>query len=448
MRVRFWGTRGSIATPGPSTNRFGGNTSCIEIVTDSGSRLILDCGTGARLLGHDLMTRFPEPTQASILLTHTHWDHIQGFPFFAPLFRPGNQITVHAPSGGGRSLADTLAGQMEFGYFPVELSQLPARMTYEDINEGAYEIGGARVIAQYLNHPAMTLAYRIEADGASVVYACDHEMYAPSLWISGGQPGIDSIVHANDRRHAQFLKGADLVIHDAQYTPAEYSTKRNWGHSTYEYAVGVSFAAGAKRLALTHHDPSHDDATIVQLERDARRLAATYAPTLRVFAAYEGCEVSLRAHEERDEKSVSIPAASVKVTSGSSAHQRVLIIDDDPALRALAKVALNGAGYRVLEAGGGSEGIRMAQELLPDLILVDLLMPAPGGLDVLRALRDHQGTAEIPVIILTVHTDECNTLAGFDAGASDYLAKPFTIPQLTARVRSCLARAGAVTKQS
>ena len=153
MQVRFWGTRGSIATPGPGTLHFGGNTSCVEVTTSGGACFILDCGTGARALGAALMARGAKPLTATILLSHTHWDHIQGFPFFAPLFVPGNRITVCGPEGSGRSLREVLSGQMEFTYFPVEIAQLPATITFQELGEGTHEIGGARVVAEYLNHP-------------------------------------------------------------------------------------------------------------------------------------------------------------------------------------------------------------------------------------------------------------------------------------------------------
>src|ERR1700761_5634273 len=170
MHLRFWGTRGSIATPVASTTIFGGNTSCVEVVTNSGARFILDCGTGARPLGLHLMAHASKPLSATILLSHTHWDHIQGFPFFAPLFVPGSEITVCAQQGASSSLQRVLAGQMEYTYFPVELGQLGARIEYRDLTEGVYEIGEARIRTQFLNHPAIALGYRIEADGASIVY--------------------------------------------------------------------------------------------------------------------------------------------------------------------------------------------------------------------------------------------------------------------------------------
>src|SRR3954462_11400779 len=142
MRARFWGTRGSIATPGPGTTRFGGNTSCVELRTDAGALIVLDFGTGARLLGAELMRTAPRPITGSILIGHTHWDHIQGFPFFVPMFLPGNQFAVYAPKGSQRSLDEVLAGQMEFTYFPVELGQLPAGITFHEMTEGPHVIAG------------------------------------------------------------------------------------------------------------------------------------------------------------------------------------------------------------------------------------------------------------------------------------------------------------------
>ena len=276
MKVRFWGTRGSIATPGPDTVRFGGNTSCVEVTTNSGACVILDCGTGARQLGSALMARKP-PVSATILLSHTHWDHIQGFPFFAPLFVPGNRITVCGPEGSAKSLRDVLSGQMEFTYFPVEIDQLPASIVFRELGEGVHEFEGVRVIAQFLHHPTMTLGYRIEADGAALVYLCDHEPFSETLWHD--HPAVkhgDSIVHHGDRRHARFMAGADLVIHDAQYTLAEYPNKRTWGHSPAELAVDFALAAGVKRLALFHHDPLRDDAALDQLVRTCQWTITQY----------------------------------------------------------------------------------------------------------------------------------------------------------------------------
>jgi phosphoribosyl 1,2-cyclic phosphodiesterase len=315
MRVRFWGTRGSIATPGPSTVRFGGNTLCVELITNNGERLIFDCGTGARPLGMDLNHSVPRPLRATILLSHTHWDHIQGFPFFAPLFVPGNEFTICAPEGVGSSLANVLSGQMEFTYFPVKLDQLPAKISFRDLSEGQHNINGIGVKAQYLNHPATCLGYRIETDGVVVVYLTDHEPFSETLWRSDAPPGmLDSILHAGDRRHAEFMRGADLVIHDSQYTAQEYETKKNWGHSTHEYAVKLAAAAGVRHLALIHHDPLHDDAKVLEIEQQAIALAEKTPTRPHVFCAYEGCDVMVHPLRCRSARGVGKAAkAAVRV---------------------------------------------------------------------------------------------------------------------------------------
>ncbi len=294
MLARFWGTRGSIASPGPGTVQFGGNTSCVELTTPSGNVLVLDCGTGARSLGNRLLQRASGPVSATILLTHTHWDHIQGFPFFAPLFQAGNHFQVYGPEGAHLSLRDVLAGQMEHHYFPVELDQLAARITYQDLREGVHEIDGLVVRAQKMNHPSPTLGYRIEAEGRAICYLCDHEPYFEGIWRDGAPARMmESIFDPGDYRHAEFMQGVDVVIHEAQYTPQEYPSKRHWGHSTYEYVVQMAALAEVGRLYLTHHDPSHDDECIAQVERAARDLARSLGSPMEVRCAYEGCEITL-----------------------------------------------------------------------------------------------------------------------------------------------------------
>ncbi len=438
MQVRFWGTRGSIATPGAGTNKFGGNTSCVELRTSAGDLLILDCGTGARPLGAELMASSPKPLRGSILIGHTHWDHIQGFPFFAPVFAPGNAFAVYAPKDSRGSLHDVLAGQMEFTYFPVELGQLPAAITYHELSEGAHNIGGVKVLAQYLHHPSITLGYRIEADDTAIVYLADHEPFSETLWRTGAEPGrIDSILHHGDRRHAKFMTDADLVIHDAQYTPEEYPSKKNLGHSTYEYAVELASAAGVRRLALTHHDPSHDDAFVAEIERQAQKVATRHGSRVAVFCAHEGYDVGVQPQGVRQPL---ILEMAPPLLAGAPSSARILVVDDDPDMRFLARKALLQDGHVVFEAANGLEGVRMVGELNPDLVLLDVEMPELDGIGVLKALRSQPQTARLPVLLFTVLGDESHTRIGFDVGATDYLTKPFSMPQLAARVRACLAR--------
>jgi CheY-like chemotaxis protein len=436
LLVRFWGTRGSIATPGAATNRFGGNTSCVEIVTSAGKRLVIDCGTGARPLGMQWMAHAPKPITASILLSHTHWDHIQGFPFFAPLFVPGNRITVCGPQGANQSLPEVLSGQMEYTYFPVELGQLGAGIEYRDLTEGTHDIDGVRVTTQFLNHPAITLGYRIEADGVSVLYLCDHEPFWEGLWRSDAEAGqLDSILHDGDRRHAAFMQNADVVIHDAQYTPEEYPSKKNWGHSTYTYAVKIAAAAKVKRLFLTHHDPTHSDEFLGDLEAKARQLAAELQSSMQVTCAWEGFEDNF----EKSPVHAELVNEVVSTDNLFGRSLRILIVDDDEDLRILASRALTRSGHQVLEAMSGTDALKFIEEQPPDLVLLDLFMPEPDGFAVLRKLRANEKTRTLPVVVLTAAGDEESARKSFDVGATDFLSKPFTPPQLDARVRSCFA---------
>ncbi|MEO7391952.1 MAG: response regulator [Ramlibacter sp.] len=408
----------------------------MEITTNAGELLVMDCGTGAHPLAASLMADAKEPINANILLGHTHWDHIQGFPFFSPAFVQGNTVAIYGPEGSHGSLHKVLAGQMEFTYFPVELNQLPAAITYHDLTEGIHTIGNVRVAAQFLNHPAMTLGYRIEADGAVVVYLVDHEPFSSALWRAGEEPGrIESILHDGDRRHANFMADADLVIHDAQYTPEEYELKKTWGHASYDYAVEIASAAGVRRLALTHHDPSHDDRFVADIEGRARALALKVGKGLDVFCAYEGCEMNI---EPRAEPT---PFVTPDASQPSVAQRSfdILVVDDDLDTLALIVRALE-ADYTVTQASSGAQALLLIGESVPDMILVDYMMTGMDGVTLVKTLRARPETEHLPVLMLTGLADEASTRAGFDAGVTDYVTKPFSIPQLTARVHACLAR--------
>jgi CheY-like chemotaxis protein len=284
----------------------------------------------------------------------------------------------------------------------------------------------------------MTLGYRVEADGAAVVYLCDHEPFSETLWHEHpASSHAESIVHAGDRRHARFMAGAGLVIHDAQYTPEESLSKKNWGHSTYEYAVGLAAAAGVRQLALTHHDPTHDDAFVEAIEQRARGYAEQLGYAVQVCCAYEGLELAVEPHSVRQ---LAGPPLAPQAARDALRGSRILVVDDDPDLRALVHKALSQDGHLVSEASTGREALALIDAQAPDLLVLDLLMPTQGGLEVLTVLRSRSATAALPVLVLTAQDDEVNTRAGFELGASDYLTKPFSLPQLAARVRACLSR--------
>ena len=325
MQVRFWGTRGSIPTPGPATVRYGGNTSCVEVRTPGGALLVLDAGTGLRALGDALMSEGARARRGHLLIGHTHWDHIQGFPFFRPISEPGSVWDVYAPRGFGASLRDTLAGQMQYTYFPVGLDELGATIRYHDLVEGGFAIDDVRVTARYLNHPALTLGYRLETGGISVVYSTDHECHLNSAALPG--PPLSRVLrpaHTGDRRHLDFVAGADLLIHDAQYTEAEYAGHVGWGHSTIEYVVDLAIAGGVKRLALFHHDPHRDDAELDSLVGASRQRVIDAGGTLEVFAASEGqtveLQVELRATASAPAPDTAEPPAQADAVSGASAE--------------------------------------------------------------------------------------------------------------------------------
>ena len=282
MRVRFWGTRGSVPTPGPTTVRYGGNTACVEVRTDAGTFFVFDSGTGIRELGLHLM-RERSPVDAHIMLGHTHWDHISGFPFFTPVFVPGSRLCIYGARDLDRSLRDVLAGQMHYTYFPVPLGDLQADITFTELEEGSLQVQDATIRTHYLNHTAVCIGYRVEADGVSMAYISDHEPYGPTN--NGG------FVHGGDRRLVEFVRGVDLLIQDTQYTPEEYADRRGWGHGSTDYVTDVAVEAGARRLALFHHEPAHTDDDVDRMGAYAQARAAEAPRRPDVFAAAEGHEL-------------------------------------------------------------------------------------------------------------------------------------------------------------
>ena len=435
MQVRFWGTRGSLATPGQTTLRYGGNTSCVELRTDDGTLLIFDCGTGARALGLSLLQSSAESIKGAILLGHSHWDHIQGFPFFGPIFVPGNEFTIYAPSGGDKRLAEVLAGQMEYTYFPVSLDQLQAQIAFHDLVEDTFTVGEVTVRTQYLNHTALTLAYRISVGGVDVVYATDHEPHAASLWHTDVGSGKRSIVHQGDQRHIDFLANADLVIHDAQYTEQEYAQgKTGWGHSPVEYVVDVAAEANVKRLALFHHDPTHNDQDLDRLVARCQRRAEASGADLAVFGASEGQSVELRAGRRAAD------SGQGPVEPALAHRPRILIAEDDPEIRGVLADILGEDDYEIVVARDGQEALALALGRTPDLVLLDLMMPIVDGREVCRALRSEPRTRDVPVVVLTASSSDDDIVAGFEEGATDYITKPFAPSMVRTRVRSWLLR--------
>jgi diguanylate cyclase (GGDEF)-like protein len=397
----------------------------VELRAPDGTIIVLDCGTGARELGLHLLQTLPQPLRLHLFIGHTHWDHIQGFPFFVPAFIPGAELNVYAPLGFQQSLEEAMAGQMEYSYFPVKLRDLRSRIHFTELEEGFFRVGGVLVETQYLNHTAPTIAYRLSAGGATVAYVTDHEPF----W----KPDDGQIHHPGDQRHVAFMHEADLVIHDSQYTEDEYRGRLGWGHATPDYAVDVCLAAGVKRLALFHHDPTHDDTQMAAIEAGARRRVADRGGALDVFAAREGMTLDVTGAHSVE-----------RVTDGSAlrrrliAGARVLVVMADEAHVATIEETLGEDGIVALPVPDMRAALTRGSEHMPDLAVIDADLPAPVGLELLSAFRTRMGREHFPVILLA--NDPEGRLDRAEDWATDYLPKPYSPPMLRARVRSWLAR--------
>lgn len=276
MKIRFWGTRGSIPSPGPSTIRYGGNTSCVEVTLDDGTLIVLDAGSGIRALGKSLGA-----AHGTLLLSHYHWDHIQGFPFFDSVYLPGSKWRVLGPEFNGAGPNKYLSDQMVSPYFPATISQMSALTGFEVVPHAPFRLGSATISTTRLSHPSVTLGYRIEADDTVFVYISDNE--------------VDVAPHDQLTNILEFASDADILVHDCQYTESEYAGKRGWGHSTPRQAVRVAREAGVRELVVFHHDPTHNDEQVEALAEEARRLALR---GVDISIAREGDVIDLSSIEE------------------------------------------------------------------------------------------------------------------------------------------------------
>ena len=395
MRVRFWGTRGSLATPEPTALRYGGNTPCVEVRAADGTLLVLDCGTGAYGLGQALVGAGGPPPRGHLLLTHTHWDHIQGFPFFAPLRVPGGEWDVYAPGGPGQRLRGVLGGQMGYEYFPLDLGQLAAAVRFHDLGEGGFDAGGVRVTACYLNHPALTLGYRLEAGGAVLVYATDHEPHGP-LARPGAPP------EAGGARRGAYpcttrTGGMSRSWRGRTWwcttpsTPWRSTPRRRAGgtpppstRSTWPWRR----APGAWPCSTTTRCGTH--AALDRLVEDCRRRAGE---RLEVFGAAEGPALELPERAGARHEEAPLRSAFLDDAAAPAGEQTVLVVTDDPDLARRLGLFLRPEGLGLLTArspggpAGGARVLGLARAAQPDLFLVDARAGWPGALDLCRALR-------------------------------------------------------------
>jgi len=305
MEVRFWGVRGSVPAPGPKTVKFGGNTPCIEVrFKDLNRVIIIDAGTGIRELGDHLMANdLPKgPIQADIFLTHTHWDHIMGFPFFTPIYIPTSKLKVYGPvTYEDDSLEKVVGGQLTYRYFPVRQAELSSKIEYVALKECQLELGdGITLITKYLNHPLLCLGYRFEYHGKTFCTAYDTEPFRNVFSADPEDPSYDEIMAQEgekvageeNKRLEAFYTGADLLVHDAQYTQEEYESARvGWGHTTYEHAIAAAKRGKIKHLALFHHDPTRTDTQIGELEE--KYFNGKDPGDTDIFFAREGMRIKL-----------------------------------------------------------------------------------------------------------------------------------------------------------
>jgi phosphoribosyl 1,2-cyclic phosphodiesterase len=276
MNITFYGVRGSCPAPGAAYLRYGGNTACVVLRADDEQPIVLDLGTGVRSFG---LTQPGDGTfRGTALLTHLHWDHVQGLPFFAPVHAPGARLDIYGPAQGGRSLAEVFAEWMRPPFFPIGYHELGGTIVFHDVDDDDFAVGNAKVRVRAVPHGGATVGYRVEWHGASLAYISDHQAPADMDTVA------ESVLELCD--------GVDLVVHDGQYTPAEFAAKATWGHSTAAYAVTVAQRAGARALALFHHDPEHGDDALDRLVADAAA-ASSAAGGPEVLGAAEGLTLTL-----------------------------------------------------------------------------------------------------------------------------------------------------------
>jgi phosphoribosyl 1,2-cyclic phosphodiesterase len=261
MKIKFWGVRGSIASPGPNTVRYGGNTTCIEIRTDNNELIIIDAGTGIFPLSQTLLSEMP--LTANVLITHSHWDHIQGLPFFLPNFTSGNLLRLHGAFDpvSGKGVEQVMAVQLQHSYFPVREDKMKARIEYITVETGkSIQIGSATVTPCMLNHPVINFGYRIEANGKSIFFTGDHE--PPLNAYTQDQPGYaqcQAEIDATSETILRAMQGVDVLIADCSYTEQEYAARKGWGHGTFSSSIQYAIDAKVKLLFCTHHEPTRSD---------------------------------------------------------------------------------------------------------------------------------------------------------------------------------------------
>lgn len=310
MKFRFWGVRGSIPSPGPRTARYGGNTTCIEVRSDDGTLIIIDGGTGIFALAQSLLQQ-GGAVQANIFITHSHWDHIHGLPFFTPLFIKGSRVRLHGATDPdtGHGIEHVMGVQLQNSYFPVSETQMDATIEYQTLQIGVpVQVGDATVHNVEMNHPVTDLGYRVECHGRSVFFTGDHEPhYNPYPPGHPEHAAREAHNAARNRAIDAAIQGVDALIVDCSYTREEYPAKQGWGHGSFDSAFAMALRSGARRLYCTHHEPTRSDDELEAVFADVMARHAPLPPGLQVFLAYEGLEVDLGGHSDDSDDSERTP---------------------------------------------------------------------------------------------------------------------------------------------
>lgn len=302
IKIKFWGVRGSIPTPGYSTLHYGGNTSCVEVAFKNGPHFILDAGTGIRELGKHLQ-KLNRPLNSYILLSHFHWDHIQGLPFFRPAFNPKNKFTIIGSDDPAIHLDKIISFQMDPTYFPITIDDMRADISFRSIKEERITLDGVDVQTIYLNHPGYALGFRISYQNSSLIYISDNEPFQQdeeterkklkSISKEKIEEAFEAYVENKNQNLIEFCEKADLLIHDTQYLEEEYKDKITWGHSPLNFTVELAMRSKVKQLVLFHHDPDHDDAAIDRIEQLSKKILRSHKSRIACRAAKEGMTIEI-----------------------------------------------------------------------------------------------------------------------------------------------------------
>lgn len=302
IKVKFWGVRGSIPTPGYSTLKYGGNTPCVEVRFPGGPFFILDAGTGIRELGKELV-QLGKPVSAYIFISHFHWDHIQGLPFFRPAHNPQNTFTIIGSDDTTLNLDQIISFQMDSTYFPIAIQDMKAKINFRSVKEEAFAIEKVQIETIYLNHPGYALGYKMTFQNKSIAYISDNEPFyflnqpkttdTTALFLDDLEDIFDNFIEDKDQRIVEFCRGVDLLIHDTQFFSEEYQDRISWGHSPYNFTVDLALRSGVKQLILFHHDPDHDDDAVDKIEQMSWELIQKSGKTFPCRAAQEGMVIEI-----------------------------------------------------------------------------------------------------------------------------------------------------------